>query len=70
MDEYLKSMKDYNPEGINKTGAMMQIKPITIIDSLPQKTAVSDDKTIEQEVSLPKYLAPRKIEVKRYILKK
>lgn len=70
MDEYLKNMKDFSPDGVDATGARMQVKPITIVESLPQQTAVEDDKSLGQEVAIPKYLAPKKIEVKRYVLKK
>ena len=70
MDEYLKNMRDFTPEGVNATGTLMQVKPITVMESIPQQTAVTDDLTMDQEVSIPKYLAPKKIEVKRYILKK
>lgn len=69
MDEYLKNMKEFTPEAIDATGVRLKVKPITVVESLPQETAVKDT-PIDQGVFIPKYLVPKKIEVKRYILKK
>ena len=63
-------MEDYSPEKIEATKAIMQEKTIKVIDAFPQETSVIGDQPATEEITLPKYLAPRKIEVKRYILKK
>lgn len=70
MNEYLNLMQNFDPDNIEATGAVMQEKSVKVVDSLPQQTAISDDQTLEHEAFVPKYMAPQKIEVKRYVLRK
>lgn len=70
MSEYKSSMKNYPLEAITITGPTTQEQTVTIIDSLPEQTAVSDDQSLKTKDPIPKYMAPKTIEVKRYILKK
>ena len=70
MSDYLNSMQDFNPNGVCRTGETMNEKSIMVVDSLPMQTAVTDDTTLCPEKDIPKYLASKTIEVRRYTLKK
>lgn len=66
MDEYLKSMENYSPVNAGTGKSIDEIKIIEF-DSAPQSTTVDEEAVLDE---LPKYMAPRTIEVRRYKLKK
>lgn len=66
MDEYLKSMENYSPLAAG-TGKLLDETKIIEFVGAPQTTIV-DEETVPDE--LPKYMAPKTIEVRRFTLKK
>ncbi len=66
----MKNMKEFNPDNMDVTSTHMLEKTITVIDKLPQYTAVSDDQLLEFQEDIPTCMTPKKITVKRYVLKK
>ena len=66
MDEYLKSMENYSPLAAG-TGKSLDETKIIEFGGVPQTTTV-DEEIVPDE--LPKYMAPRTIEVRRFTLKK
>jgi len=67
MDDYLKSIGNYSPHSAG-TGKSLDETSIIEFDGTPDKTTTVEDDISQDD--LPKYLAPRTIEVKRYKLKK
>lgn len=64
-EQYMKTMEDYSP---NSSGTEYQsIEEVIEIEGVPQLTGISD---ASSSLVLPKYMAPKAIEVKRYTLKK
>lgn len=66
MDEYLKSMENYSPLAAG-TGKLLDETKIIEFVGAPHTTIV-DEETVPDE--LPKYMAPKTVEVRRFTLKK
>ena len=66
MDEYLKSMENYSPLTAG-TGKLLDETKIIEFGGTPQTTTVDEETEADE---LPKYMAPRTIEVRRFTLKK
>lgn len=69
MDEYLKSMKEYSPNSTKATGLGLVEETIEVVNTIPEQTTLTEEKEQSMEET-PHYMAPRRIEVKRYLLKK
>lgn len=68
MDDYFNSMENYFPiNDTETTGNSMGENEIVTLSNIPNSTALTDDYSTD---SIPTYTASRKIEVRRYILKK
>ena len=65
MDEYLKSMANYSPVTAGTGKSLDEFKVIEF-EGAPETTAVEEAASAE----LPRYMAPKTIEVRRYRLKK
>ena len=66
MDEYLKSMANYSPVTAGTGKSLDEIKRIEF-EGAPGTTTVEEEAA---SAELPKYMAPKTIEVRRYRLKK
>ena len=64
----MKEMQVYDPTTIDATGIENEGTKIIKVGSIPNKTSADDEE--EKQDSIPKYLAPKAIEVNRYLLKK
>ena len=78
MDEYLKSMKDFMPAGVETAESQINEKSkideelVIPVEKIPQQTSSSDEQILNTDVDdgFLKYLAPQGVVVRRYILKK
>ena len=66
MDEYLKSMENYSPLAAG-TGKSLDETKIIQFGGAPNATALEEEAASDE---LPKYMAPKTIEVRRFTLKK
>ena len=66
MDEYLKLMENYSPLSVG-TGKSLDDTKIITFSGAHLTTAVNEEAESDE---LPKYMAPRTIEVRRFTLKK
>lgn len=70
MDEYLKQMGNYSPVDIDSTGQMFTETQIIESEGSPSVTDAVETKNKQIEHEIPKYMAPKTIEVRRYTLRK
>lgn len=66
MNEYLKTMENYTPLSAG-TGKSLDETKIIEFGGAPQTTTANEEAVPDE---LPKYMAPKTIEVRRYTLKK
>jgi len=70
-NDYKSSIMDDSFSVKNTTASSAPENAIAIVENIPEQTSVEEDRSLKSEdPNIPAYMAPKTIEVRRYILRK